>query len=235
MNILGIDSSGNTASVAYITDGVVKAEFNINNKKTHSETLLPMIDTILKAANIDMDAIDMIAVAAGPGSFTGLRIGASTVKGLGLALDKEVIPVPTLHGLAYNVSFSKGVVAPIMDARRNQVYAGIYRTADDIEVIMDQDALDIHDFIEKINETGEEVTFTGDGISVFKDIIEEELKVPYHFAPAGMNRQRAASIAALGEIYAKKGLAVKSDDFSLIYLRKSQAEREREERLKQGE
>ena len=191
MNILGIDSSGNTASVAYITDGVVKAEFNINNKKTHSETLLPMIDTILKAANVDMESIDMIAVAAGPGSFTGLRIGASTVKGLGLALDKEVIMV--------------------------------------------QDALDINDFIVKINETGEEVTFVGDGISVFKEVMEEELKVPYHFAPAGMNRQRAASIAALGEIYAAQGLAVKSDDFSLIYLRKSQAEREREERLKQGE
>ncbi len=231
MKILGIDSSGLVASVALVEDDILVAEYTMNYKKTHSQTLLPMLNEIVSMANIDLQEIDAIAVAAGPGSFTGLRIGAATVKGLGLALDKQVIPVPTCEGLAYNLWGSDGLVCPIMDARRNQVYTGLYRVGDTLEVVLDQAAMDIQELIQIINENWTEVTFLGDGVPVFRSAIEEGLQVPYRFAPAQMNRQRAASVAALGMKYYEEGKAVLSDDFAPIYLRKSQAEREREEQL----
>ena len=129
MRILAMDSSGLVASVAVVEDGpvgeVTVAEYTVNYKKTHSQTLLPMLDDVAKMIELDLDTIDAIAVAAGPGSFTGLRIGSATAKGLGLALKKPLIHVPTLHGLAYNLCGSDKLVCPIMDARRGQVYTGI--------------------------------------------------------------------------------------------------------------
>lgn len=236
MKILGIDSSGMVASVALVADDILVAEYTMNYKKTHSQTLLPMLDEIVHMADIDLKEIDAIAVAAGPGSFTGLRIGAATVKGLGLALDKKIIPVPTCEGLAFNLWGCGGLICPILDARRNQVYTGLYRVGDMVETVLDQEAMDIHELIDIINDNWCEVTFLGDGVPVFRGILEEELQVPYRFAPAQMNRQRAASVAALGMKYYESGKAVISDDFSPVYLRKSQAEREREEQLrKEGE
>ena len=128
MRILAMDSSGLVASVAVVEDGpaesVTVAEFTVNYKKTHSQTLLPMLDEVSGMIELDIDTIDAIAVAAGPGSFTGLRIGSATAKGMGLALKKPLIHVPTLHGLAYNLCGTGKVVCPIMDARRGQVYTG---------------------------------------------------------------------------------------------------------------
>ena len=114
-----MDSSGLVASVALVSDGIMVAEYTTNFKKTHSQTLLPMIDEIVKMTGIALKEIDAIAVAAGPGSFTGLRIGSSTAKGLGLALGKPIIPVPTVEGIAYNLFGMNKLVCPIMDARRN--------------------------------------------------------------------------------------------------------------------
>ena len=232
MKIIGIDSSGNVASVAYVADGTLIAEYTINNKKTHSQTLLPMLDQIVRDAEIDLSEIDAIAVAAGPGSFTGLRIGAATVKGLGLALEKPVIAIPTCEGLAYNLMGNSGLVVPIMDARRGQVYTGIYRvapvdshvilseakdpadtqgdsstcglrmTGNPITVVEDQMALSIEELLDKLASYGEPVTFLGDGVPVFRKTIEEICKVPFSFAPPQSALQRAASVAALGERYA---------------------------------
>ena len=144
MKILGIDSSGLVASVALVQDDIKVAEYTVNYKKTHSQTLMLMLDEIVKMTELDLEDIDAIAVAAGPGSFTGLRIGAATVKGLGMALDKPVISVPTCHGLAYNLWGTDGVVCPIMDARRNQVYTGIYEfSGEEMNCLMEQDAMDI--------------------------------------------------------------------------------------------
>ena len=130
MRILALDSSGLVASVAVVEDGAVDdqviAEYTVNYKKTHSQTLLPMLDEIVKMTELDLHTVDAIAVAGGPGSFTGLRIGSATAKGLGLALEKPLIHIPTLEGLAYNLCGIADVVCPIMDARRGQVYAGIY-------------------------------------------------------------------------------------------------------------
>lgn len=130
MRILGLDSSGIVASVAVVEDDVLVAEYTINYKKTHSQTLLPMLDEIVKMTELDLESIDAIAVAAGPGSFTGLRIGSATAKGLGLALKKPLVAIPTVEGLAYNLYDTPGLICPIMDARRKQVYTGIYRFTD---------------------------------------------------------------------------------------------------------
>ena len=142
MRILGVDSSGMVASVALVEDDLLVAEYSVNYKKTHSQTLLPMLDEIVKMTELDLNTIDAIAVAAGPGSFTGLRIGAATVKGLGLALEKPVVSVPTCHGLAYNLWGSDKLICPIMDARRSQVYTGIYEfTKDGMQLLLDQSGL----------------------------------------------------------------------------------------------
>ena len=127
MKILGLDSSGIVASVAIVEDDALIAEYTVNYKKTHSQTLLPMLDEIAKMTELDLNSIDAIAVAAGPGSFTGLRIGSATAKGLGLALKKPLIAIPTVEGLAYNLYDIPGLICPIMDARRKQVYTGFYR------------------------------------------------------------------------------------------------------------
>ena len=232
MKILGIDSSGMVAGVALVEDETLVAEYSINHKKTHSQTLLPMLDEIVKMTELDLETIDAIAVASGPGSFTGLRIGSATVKGLGLALEKPIVPVPTCHGLAYNLWGTGQLVCPIMDARRNQVYTGIYAfEGGEMLVRQEQDAMDIHDLIERLNAMGETVIFLGDGVPVYRLIIEQEMKQPFMFAPAHMNRQRAASVASLGAMYYQQGKYESADAHVPVYLRKSQAEREREEKL----
>ena len=149
MRILALDSSGLVASVAVVAgaDGKADAqtigEYTMNYKKTHSQTLLPMLDELVKMTEVDLKTIDAIAVAAGPGSFTGLRIGSATAKGLGLALEKPLIHIPTLEGLAYNLYGIEGLICPIMDARRGQVYTGIYRfdTVGELRIVEDQMAV----------------------------------------------------------------------------------------------
>ena len=231
MKILGLDSSGIVASVAIVEDDALIAEYTVNYKKTHSQTLLPMLDEIAKMTELDLNSIDAIAVAAGPGSFTGLRIGSATAKGLGLALKKPLIAIPTVEGLAYNLSDASGLICPIMDARRKQVYTGIYRFTDhQLEVVEDQMAVPMENMIEKLNQRGEAVTFLGDGVPVFRELIAEKMTVPYSFAPAHVNKQRAAAIAALGEIYYRQGKTETAMEHVPDYLRVSQAERERAER-----
>lgn len=231
MKILGLDSSGIVASVAIVEDDVLIAEYTVNYKKTHSQTLLPMLDEIAKMTELDLNSIDAIAVAAGPGSFTGLRIGSATAKGLGLALKKPLIAIPTVEGLAYNLYDISGLICPIMDARRKQVYTGIYRFTDhQLKVVEDQMAVSMETVIEKLNQYGEAVTFLGDGVPVFHEFIAEKMTVPYSFAPAHVNKQRAAAVAALGEIYYRQGKTETAMEHVPDYLRVSQAERERAER-----
>lgn len=228
MKILGLDSSGIVASVAIVEDDVLIAEYTVNYKKTHSQTLVPMLDEIAKMTELDLNSIDAIAVAAGPGSFTGLRIGSATAKGLGLALKKPLIAIPTVEGLAYNLYDISGLICPIMDARRKQVYTGIYRFTDhQLKVVEDQMAVPMETVIEKLNQYGEAVTFLGDGVPVFHELIAEKMTVPYSFAPAHVNKQRAAAVAALGEIYYRQGKTETAMEHVPDYLRVSQAERER--------
>ena len=231
MRILALDSSGLVATVAILEDEQMIAEYTVNYKKTHSQTLLPMLDEIVKMTEFDLSTIDAIAVAGGPGSFTGLRIGAATAKGLGLALNKQLIHVPTVDGMAYGLYGYSGLICPIMDARRNQVYTGLYRfTEGEFQVVEEQMAISVSELIEKLNAYGEKVTFLGDGVPVYRNQFENGLTGEYAFAPAHLNRQRAAAVGALGMKYFQEGKVESARDHRPDYLRLSQAERERAEK-----
>ena len=231
MKNLGIDSSGLVASVAVVEDDNLLAEYTVNYKKTHSQTLLPMLDEIVKMTELDLATIDVIAVAAGPGSFTGLRIGSATAKGLGLALQKPLVAVPTVEALAYNLWGTDKIVCPLMDARRNQVYTGIYEFAgQELQVIEGQMAVPVTEIVEKLNALKREVIFLGDGVPVYKEVLAQKMKIPYLLAPAHLNKQRAASVATLGAVYAAKGKTESAIKHQPDYLRLSQAERERAEK-----
>ena len=234
MKILALDSSGLVASAAVVQDGVLTAEYTVNYKITHSQTLLPMLQELKEMIELDLETVDAIALAAGPGSFTGLRIGSATAKGLGLALNKPLIEVPTLSGLAYHFWGCEKLICPLMDARRNQVYTGIYTFEKEngtngwyMRTIKEQCAVDIQEILGELDGMGREVIFLGDGVPVFKGVIEENLKAPFAFAPAHLNRQRAAAVAALAEIYYSAGKTVRAGEHKPEYLRLSQAERER--------
>lgn len=248
MRVLAIDSSGLTATVAVVEEDRTIAEYTIDYKKTHSQTLLPMIDAAAKMVELDLSTIDAIAVAGGPGSFTGLRIGSATAKGLGLALDKPLIHIPTADGLAYQVYGCEDVICPIMDARRNQVYTGLYtfsrkagekegtkRVDPVFQVMRMQMAVSIDELIHRLNTYGRPVVFLGDGVPVYQDTIDKYIQVPYSFAPSYMNRQRAAVVGALGIQYFKAGRFESAMEHQPDYLRVSQAERERAEREKNAE
>lgn len=236
MKIIAIESSALVASAAIVTESQLIAEYTMNNKKTHSQTLLPMISEIVKASELDMNEVDAIAISRGPGSFTGLRIGSATAKGLGLALNKPIVEVSTLESLAYNFyGTGDAVICPIMDARRAEVYSGIYEFASEtcsegpmrsvFKCLKEESAGPLTDIIEALNGIGRRVIFTGDAVPVYTDIIAENMKVPYSFAPIHMSRQRAAAVGARAvELYAE-GKTVSAADHAPTYLRVSQAER----------
>ncbi len=232
MKILAMDSSGQVASVAVLENDSIVGEYTINYKLTHSQTLLPMIENLKKIIELDLTTVDAIAVAKGPGSFTGLRIGSATAKGMGLALDKPIIAVPTLEGIAYQLAGFKGLICPMMDARRNQVYTGIYRFGESgFEVLLDQTACGIEEIIDRVNELGEQTTFLGDGAIAFEEIIKAKCTAQVSFAPIHHRLQSAASVAVRAKEMFEKGLFESADMHRPEYLRKSQAEREREEKL----
>jgi tRNA threonylcarbamoyladenosine biosynthesis protein TsaB len=233
MKLLAIDSSGLVATVAIVTEEAMLAEYTVNFKKTHSQTLLPMLNEIVNMTQLDLSEVDAIAVAAGPGSFTGLRIGSATAKGLGLALNKPVIAIPTLEGLAYNLFGTNQIICPMMDARRNQVYTGLYEFNQmEVKVLKSQAAMGIEELLEELNQTGREVIFLGDGTDSYLSTIEQQCRVPYSFAPIHLSRQRAGAIGALGIIYYKNNRMESAAEHEPVYLRLSQAERERAEREK---
>lgn len=233
MKVLGIDSSGLVASVAVVEDAELRGEYTINYKKTHSQTLLPMLDEVTRMLELDLETVDAIAVSGGPGSFTGLRIGSATAKGLGLALKKPLIHVPTVDALAYNMVGHRDMVCPLMDARRNQTYTGLYLfDGNEMDILLEQCAVGIDEIVAKINTINRAVVFLGDGIPVFTDYIKENCRVPFTFAPAHVNKQRAGAVAALGLLSFAEGKYESAAEHCPDYLRLSQAERERRE--KQG-
>lgn len=231
MKILALESSGLVASVAVMEDDNLLGEYTMNYKKTHSQTLLPMLQALTEMIELDLNTVDAIAVSKGPGSFTGLRIGSATAKGLGLALNKPIIPVPTIDALAYNLWGTNKLICPLMDARRQQTYTGLYRFENEkLHAIVEQCAVDIGKIIEQVNEAGQEVVFLGDGVPVFAEYIAQNVTVPYSYAPATCNRQRAASVAALAGVLYQQGVVEAAAEHKPDYLRLSQAEREQAQR-----
>ena len=231
MKIIAIDSSGLVATVAILEDDELIAEYTVNYKKTHSETLLPMLDEIKSMTNLDLSSVEAIAVAKGPGSFTGLRIGSATVKGLAYALNVPVVAVPTVDAMSMNLWGSDKLICPIMDARRNQVYTGLYEFKNgEHTVLMEQDALAVEELCGKLNELGREVILLGDGVPVYKELIDSLLKVAHSYAPANLNRQKASSLGVLAYKYIKEGKLETAEEHKPEYLRLSQAEREKLEK-----
>ena len=236
MLILGIESSSLVASAAVLSDEKLIAEYTVNNALTHSQTLMPMIDAVMKSAGIGPSELDAIAVSRGPGSFTGLRIGSATAKGMCLALGKPLIEVPTLDAMAYGMyGFTDRVICPIMDARRGEVYSGAYTFETEeagsgviykMRTLLNENAGPVEDLIEKLNTFSLGTVFLGDGVPPYRHIIEENMRTAYSFAPKFLARQRAASVAALGMEMFGQGRSVCADDHSPVYLRISQAERE---------
>lgn len=240
MKILAIDSSGMPASAAVCEDGTLLAEYTVNFKRTHSQTLLPMMDEVRKMLELDLDSLDAVAVAGGPGSFTGLRIGSATAKGIGLAIGKPLIHVPTLEALACNYYGSDRLIVPMMDARRSQVFAGIYTfdmhreadsSCDPLFILQDQEPVDVTQLCAKLNElsekTGKEVILLGDGAFAYRELIEEHLTAAHSYAPAHLAQQRAGAVAVRAMELARQGKIETAAQHRPEYLRVSQAERVR--------
>ncbi|MFI3238366.1 MAG: tRNA (adenosine(37)-N6)-threonylcarbamoyltransferase complex dimerization subunit type 1 TsaB [Lachnospiraceae bacterium] len=241
MKILAIDSSGLVATLAIMEEDNLIAEYTIHHKKTHSQTLLPMLEEIRGMVELNLEEVDVIAIASGPGSFTGLRIGSATAKGLGMALGKPLVEIPTLEGMAYQMYGVTGTICPIMDARRNQVYTGFYGFGQEetshtyaMEKLAEAGAMDIMECIDICNNINQPVMFLGDGVKVYKKQIINNIKVPVYFAPAHRNLQSASSIAARAFSYVESGRLIEAKDHAPKYFRLSQAERERKEKELQG-
>ncbi len=227
MRILAVDTSSTVASCAIVDGEKLLCEEILNNKLTHSETLMPMIESVLKKSELTVADIDRFVAVTGPGSFTGLRIGVSAVKALAHAAGKACVGVSTLEAMAYNLPFADSLICPIMDARRGEVYNAVYRQEGGVlKEVRPMRALSIDELLEDIKAIDEKAVFLGDGLPVFKDKIAEILGDKAIFAPANVNAQRASSAAVSGinkeELHYSR--------LSPVYLRKSQAEREREER-----
>ncbi len=232
MKVLAIDSSGLVASIAIVEDDLLIAEYTLQYKKTHSQTLVPMLDEIRSMIDLDLATIDCIATAAGPGSFTGLRIGAATVKGLAGALNIPVVPVKTVEAMAYQLYGVEDLICPIMDARRGQVYTGIYKfnKEKELEILLEQTAIAITELQEILNTMNQRVIFLGDATPLYQEELKSTIKEGCMFAPAFCNRQRAGAIGTLGLLYYHQGKVQDYREFKPDYLRLSQAERERLER-----
>ena len=231
MNILAIDTSGQVATCALLADDEIRGLYSVQFKKTHSETMLPMIDNMMSVTSQEVDGLDAVAVAAGPGSFTGLRIGAALAKGLCLAADKPLIAVSTLEGLAYRYYGDRSVIVPIMDARRDQVYTGIYKVSDGLSVLLQPCAMSITDLIDKVNSYEEDALYLGDGIVRYRNILNEHIRANDRIAPINNAFQSAAALALRAKEKFLNGEFVDADTFAPEYIRISQAERERRERL----
>lgn len=239
MYVLALDGSGLSLSVAVAGEEQIYAEYIVNNKKTHSQTLLPAVEEVLSMVEKDIKDMDYLAVTKGPGSFTGLRICASTAKGLCLYTEKPIVPVTTTESLAYNYEGSDKLICPIMDARRKQVYTALYSFEKDTESVtyrsklvthIETCAIDIVEMVEKINGFGREVVFLGDAVKVYGDLIEQNIKVPYSFAPVQNQLQKASSLARAAMVKIAAGETISAMDFVPDYYRLSQAERERMEK-----
>ena len=226
MKILSIDSTANTSTVALLENDKLLGIYTANTKNTHSETLLPMVKHLLSTLNVSIQQIDAYAVSNGPGSFTGVRIGVATVKGLAFGKDKKCVEVSTIEALAENLEGFNGVVCPIMNARRGQVYTGAFLNGNRI---IDDTCMMLCDLIPMLEKYNEPIYFVGDGYSLIENMQISNLKV----TPEMLRYQNAFSVGKIAYRRLQDELYTTDKALSVEYLRKPQAEREREEKLKE--
>jgi len=250
MIILAVDSSSKVATVALMSDEKLLGEITLNDKKQHSVILMTIIEELLKNNNLSVNDIDGYVVSKGPGSFTGLRIGMATIKGMSFGSNKPYVSVSSLDALALSVSNFDGIICPIMDALRNSVYTSLYKgqcnfisSCDEskdlnikselpitLEKLSDYSALDLDELIEIIKAKKEKVIFIGDGVDKYKDYLIENCP-NCTFPPNHLNLVRASSLGELGSILIKNG-TFDDPNSAPFYLKKPQAEREYEQRMK---
>lgn len=225
--VLALDTSSMVASACVMDDDKILGEITYNYKKQHSTVLLPMIDEILSSLDLSTEDMDCIACASGPGSFTGLRIGTATAKGLCHGSGRPLIGVPTLDGLAFNLAYCSGIICPVIDALHSNVYTAIYRWEEDtLYKLEDYAALSLDELFERLGIYNERVFFLGDGIFAYKDKIKEGMGKNAEFAPANISMPKASSIGALALKRFNEGSTDDYLSFAPFYLRKPQAERE---------
>lgn len=230
MLILSVDSSSTPASVC-LYDNKMLAEYFINTKLTHSQTLAAMIESILKITGTNAEDVGLYAVNSGPGSFTGVRIGVSAVKGMAYAQDKPCIAVSTLHSMAYNFLTENAVICACMDARRDQVYNALYQVKEGrVEQLCDDRAISIESLVEELKSVDSKVILVGDGAKLVYNTCLELNNV--QLAPANQRYQRASSVAMIAAEKADMGETISAAALMPSYLRLSQAERERMEKQK---
>lgn len=233
MKILAIDTSAAAVSAAIVDDGKILAEEYLNIGLTHSQTLLPVIDNVLKNAKISINEIDMLASSNGPGSFTGVRIGVSTVKGMGLAADVPCVGVSTLEALAYNLLGLPVIACAVMDARREQVYNAVFelKTDNTIQRLTPDRAISITELGEELVKYDLPVYLVGDGADLCYNMLGE-MKNNILLTPAHLRYQRASSVAVLGERIFSNGNKEEYAANKMLpsYLRLPQAERELKQR-----
>lgn len=230
MLILAFESSARAASAALCRDGCLVSQYSQCSALTHSRTLLPMAEDMLKNAEIALDDVDLIAVAHGPGSFTGIRIGVSTVKGLAWAAEKPCVGVSTLEAMAWHGLAAGGYVCPVMDARRSQVYSALFEIqAQKPRRLSEDRPLALSELAEEIRALKEPVFLVGDGAELTAAYFQEN-NIPYRLAPENLRWQSAWGVA----MAAADKPAAGADALLPVYLRLSQAERERQERLEKG-
>lgn len=231
MKILSLDSSAIVATVALCEDGRLLAEYTLNNGNTHSETLLPMVESVLRLYGISVKDVDLFAASAGPGSFTGVRIGVATLKGLAFQSNKPCVGVSTLEAIAENLILHPGLICPVMNARRGQVYTALFRSnGEQLKRLMPDSALSVTELDELLSAYGESVAFCGDGYDVTLPALQKTKAIP---VPERLRHQSAYSVAQVAYRNYLAGSATTDTELSVTYLRPSQAERTYLEKQKQ--
>lgn len=236
MKILAVDSSSKVATCAVMDDDKLLGEYIINHKMTHSKKLMPLIRDMLDSLELTPEDIDLYAASEGPGSFTGLRIGIASIKAMAHAHNKKVVAIPTMEALAFNIPYGKGIIVPMMDARRNRVYTGIYKWENgEFYTIKEQDVMPVEELIDILKERSEKIIVNGNGSVAYREELIEGLKDRILFSPRSTNIARASSIAELAMNKAKSDETIDYHNLKPNYLRKSQAERQYDKRMKGNE
>ncbi len=227
MLIFGIDTCCNAATAAIADDKKMVAQTVVNMGRTHSQIMMPQIEEMFKTAELDASDIDAFAAAQGPGSFTGVRIGVATAKAMAQAVNKPCIAVSTLEALAYSSKCFDGIAAPILDARREQVYNALFDCKKGVMTRMTDDrALPLCDLLEELKAFDKDVIFMGDGVFVFEEEIKAALGSRAFFAPKTTVMNLGGAVAELGAERFKKGEVITYSELVPSYVRLSQAERD---------
>ena len=225
MILMCVDTSGPSAGLALVRDGELIYEATLVNKLTHSVNLMPMAEEALRSSGLEMKDIGLFAAVAGPGSFTGVRIGVAAVQGMAQGLNKLCLPVNALEALAFGLLCDEHVVCPIRDARAGQVYGAAFRAG---QRLMEDAVIKLPEYLEEIRPMGERFVFTGDGVLVSREKIMEALGERAAFAPPHLSLLKVGSAAMIA--WEKRDQAVQPHELLPLYLRRPQAEREREAR-----